>query len=228
MDRRQALRNLGWGAGALVATPTIMSLLQSCNNEPTWTPLFLTTAQGHALKTMVDLIIPHDEQMPGAVELGVHEFIDAYWNSVLADGTSGLEDEYTKLSLTQQKQFIKEAFTNLGTSFQNIYNKGLEKGTPEEYDELLASYLRAPKEEQERLQSELYEYLEAADGNNSAVLNSEAQNYFLLSGIRDISFWAWKNTEEIGENVLWYDPVPGQYQGCIPLNEAGNGKAMSL
>lgn len=34
MDRRQALRNIGWGAGALVATPTIVSLLQSCESKP--------------------------------------------------------------------------------------------------------------------------------------------------------------------------------------------------
>jgi hypothetical protein len=25
--------------------------------------------------------------------------------------------------------------------------------------------------------------------------------------------------------VLQYDPVPGAYKGCIPLSEAGNGKA---
>ena len=35
-------------------------------------------------------------------------------------------------------------------------------------------------------------------------------------------------SEEIGENVLWYDPVPGQQKGCVPLSEAGNGKVMSL
>jgi hypothetical protein len=205
-----------------------MSLLQSCKNEPSWTPVFLTVAQGHALKTMVDLIIPHDEQMPGAVSLGVHQFIDAYWNNVLADSATGLEDEYTKLRTTQKKQFIKDAFANLEVSFQNSYEKGLGKGTNEEYDELLASYLRAPKEEQDKLQEDLAEYSNLVDEDPSVTLASEAQNYFLLSTIRDLSFWAWKNSEEIGENVLWYDPVPGQYQGCIPLSEAGNGKAMSL
>ena len=32
MNRRQALKNLGLGGGALVATPTIISLLQSCGS----------------------------------------------------------------------------------------------------------------------------------------------------------------------------------------------------
>ncbi len=33
-------------------------------------------------------------------------------------------------------------------------------------------------------------------------------------------------TSEAGAmQVLQYDPVPGAYKGCIPLSEAGNGKA---
>ncbi len=32
MNRRQALKNLGLGGGALVATPAIISLLQSCGS----------------------------------------------------------------------------------------------------------------------------------------------------------------------------------------------------
>lgn len=225
MDRRQALRNLGWGAGALVATPTIMSLLQSCKNEPSWTPVFLTVGQGHALKTMVDLIIPSDEKVPGAIDLGVHNFIDSYWNEVLAPNSDGLEDDYTKVQVTDEQQFIKDSFATLETSFQNTYNKELGKGSVEEFDEMLAAYLRAPIEEQQGLRGKFYAYLGAPEG---ATLDAEASNFHLLSTIRDLSFWAWKNSEEIGENVLWYDPVPGQYQGCIPLSEAGNGKAMSL
>lgn len=228
MDRRQALRNIGWGAGALMATPTFMSLLQSCKNEPTWTPAFLTVAQGHALKTMVDLIIPSDEQIPGAVDLGVHQLIDAYWNECLASSKEGLEDDYTKVSIFNEQQFVKDAFANLETSFQNNYNKGLEKGKLEEYDELLSAYLKAPKEEQEAYQMKLMEFMSTTGENPEASLDSEASNYYLLATIRDITIFAWKNSEEIGENVLWYDPVPGQYKGCIPLSEAGNGKDMSL
>ena len=57
MDRRQVLKNLGYGAGFLVATPTVISLLQSCSNEPDWQPTFLSVGQGFALKQIVDLIL---------------------------------------------------------------------------------------------------------------------------------------------------------------------------
>ena len=57
MDRRQAIKNLGLGAGFLVVTPTIMSLFQSCTSEVEFTPLFISKGEGHALRRIVDLII---------------------------------------------------------------------------------------------------------------------------------------------------------------------------
>lgn len=187
-------------------------------------PVFISPAQGHALRSMVNLIIPSDPQVPGALDMGVHEFIDAYWNECVPSSKEGLEDDYTKVADTDEQQFIKDVFANLETSFQADYGKELGKGSDEDFDALLAKYLRAPKEEQDANKGKMWKYM----GDPTAELDSDAKNYYLLSTIRDLSFWAWKNSETIGETVLWYDPVPGQFNGCIPLSEAGNGKAMSL
>jgi hypothetical protein len=40
--------------------------------------------------------------------------------------------------------------------------------------------------------------------------------------LKSTALWAYFSSEEIGKNVLSYDPVPGPYQGCIPLSEVGN------
>lgn len=229
MDRRQALRNIGWGAGALVATPTIISILQSCENKPTFVPVFLSPAQGHALKSMVDLIIPNDETVPGAVAVGVHEFIDSYWDQVLPSDESQLKDEFMESSPTQEKQFVKDAFATFENSFKATFNKELADGTPEEFDQLLAKYLRSSKEEQMAYGKKMGEYLMALEKDpTTASFDEDAQLFYLLSSIRGLTTWGWKTSEQIGENVLWYDPVPGQQKGCIPLEEAGNGKVMSL
>jgi len=29
-------------------------------------------------------------------------------------------------------------------------------------------------------------------------------------------------SEKVGEEILSYDPVPGVFQGCIPLSDVGN------
>ena len=228
MDRRQALRNLGWGAGALVATPTIISILQSCKEAgPTFTPAFVSQAQGHALKSMVDLIIPNDEEVPGAVAVGVHQFIDSYWNEVLPSNKSDVEDEFWEVSASREQQFVKNAFATFEAEFKATFEKELDKGSAEEFDQLLAKYLKTSKEQQTAYGKAMGEYLDALEDNPNAVFDKDAQIFYLLSSIRGMTVWGWQTNEEIGKNVLWYDPVPGQYKGCIPLSEAGNGKAMS-
>ncbi len=46
MDRRKALKKIGLSFGYVVATPTVISLLQSCKNDTknltTWVPKFFS------------------------------------------------------------------------------------------------------------------------------------------------------------------------------------------
>jgi hypothetical protein len=85
--------------------------------------------------------------------------------------------------------------------------KGLKK---EDFEKLLSKYLRATKEEQKQFRQ-----------NKNIVFKA-------LIELREQSIWAYKTSEDIGENVLAYDPIPGTQKGCIDLNEATGGKAWSL
>jgi len=38
---------------------------------------------------------------------------------------------------------------------------------------------------------------------------------------KSLAVWGYCSSEAIGRDVLKYDPVPGDYQGCIPLSEVG-------
>jgi hypothetical protein len=40
--------------------------------------------------------------------------------------------------------------------------------------------------------------------------------------VKSMTVWAYCTSEEIGKNVLSYDPIPGTYKPCIPLAEVGN------
>ena len=40
--------------------------------------------------------------------------------------------------------------------------------------------------------------------------------------IKELTLLGYYTAEPIGKNVLHYDPIPGRYQGCIPLAEVGN------
>jgi hypothetical protein len=224
MDRRQALRNLGLGAGAMVATPTVVGLLQSCKSEPDFVPVFLSPGEGYALKHMVELIIPSDETIPGAVDIGAHEFIDSYWNEV----TPKIQGQIWKENYEPLQEHIRMFFKLYADDFRTTFKKELEDGEAEEFDQMLSKYLKTSKEEQLESYITIAEFYEEYEEDSTVVPDSKAAIFNLIAGIRGMTIWAWKSSEQIGENVLWYDPIPSKQIGCIPLDEAGNGNAMAL
>jgi hypothetical protein len=53
--------------------------------------------------------------------------------------------------------------------------------------------------------------------------NKEAKRPFILSA-KELTMLGYFSSEPGATQVLQYEAVPGKYNGCIPLNEAGNGK----
>ena len=56
MNRREAVKSLGLGVGFLVATPSVISLFQSCTREPEFIPVFVNPLDARPLREIVDLI----------------------------------------------------------------------------------------------------------------------------------------------------------------------------
>lgn len=215
MKRRELLKNLGLGAGFLVVGPTTLSLLESCKNEPrySWEPTFLSASSGFALQQILDVIIPETET-PGASQLNLAQFIDAYVNEVVS------------LDARDNFKEIAEAFSK---TFEADFGKGEGEGSPEEFREIVAKYLRATPAQQEEYDKRLTETQDPQDKDpNVEGIDPKAGAYSYLSNVRDLAIWGWKTSEKIGEDVLWYDPIPGEYIPCVPVEEVGNGKAMSL
>ncbi|PHR95439.1 MAG: hypothetical protein COA80_10600 [Leeuwenhoekiella sp.] len=212
MNRRQVLKNIGLGAGYVMVAPAAFNLLQSCKSEPKneWQPVFLNATNGMALTHILDVILPKTDT-PGASDLNIAQFIDAYMSEVAEEG--------------QKKEFESGA-NAFALSFKENFDKNLEDGEHEDFEKAVAKYLGADKETRDA-----YVKVVSATQDPEAPevdFDAHAGSYAYLSAVRDLGIWAWKNSEEVGENVLWYDPIPGVYQGCLPLEEAGGGKTMSL
>ena len=75
---------MGKSLGYVVATPTLLGLMQSCKNEgkQAWTPEFLTQEQGSVLRTLVDAILPKTDT-PSASEVNAHIFLDSFVKEVM-------------------------------------------------------------------------------------------------------------------------------------------------
>ncbi|HKJ49826.1 MAG TPA: gluconate 2-dehydrogenase subunit 3 family protein [Christiangramia sp.] len=214
MNRRQALRNIGLGAGAMIIGPSTLSLLQSCKNEPEydWQPVFLSASHGFALKNILEVIIPKTDT-PGAGDLNIAQFIDSYMDEVAG------EDQRTKFSRSA------DAFSS---AFEKEYDKSQDEGSPEDFDGIIKKYLKASPAEQEEMIARNTETQDAQDQQEEMKIDTDAGSLAYLTSVRELAIWAWKNSEQIGENVMWYDPIPGEYIPCGPVDELGNGKAMSI
>lgn len=197
MDRRKALKGLGLSVGYIVATPTLVNMLQSCKTDAAeWSPSFFTTNEGKIIKSLIDLMLPKTEDLPGALDVNVPEFLDHYVSKI-----------YTEKRQKSFKNDINAIMVEL-----NVSNTSTIELKMEDYDLLLAKYLKASEPELKKFESNEAE---------TQVLNS-------LRGLRSTAIWAYKTSEQIGETVLAYDPVPGKQLGCISLEEATGGKSWSL
>ena len=198
MKRRDALKNLGLAAGFAITAPSIFSLLQSCTSAPTWMPTYFTNDEKEIVVNLVDIILPKTEGVPSATEVNVPQFIDKYITEVL-----NAEDQ----------EAIRISFTEIIATLKPTIETDIRDVTTAQYTGLLDAHLLVKGEiDKDRL------------ANPEAL--QPTKNEF-LNHLKYLTITAYVTSEEIGENVLMYDPVPTAYY-CGDLQEISGGKASSL
>ncbi|MEA1786603.1 gluconate 2-dehydrogenase subunit 3 family protein [Arenibacter sp. GZD96] len=215
MERRIALKNMGLSLGYIVATPTIIGLVQSCKNEKVleWTPDFFSQEEGAMLTHLVDIILPKTDT-PAASELQVHLFIDRFANEVLDQNQQDL------LRLSTSK-FVEKALKDSGkTKVADLEVADLEP--------VLAATLKVTKEDEKVYLETINTYNKAVKNGESAQLNDVVSQFAFANDLRKLAIWGYKTSEFVGEEVLAYLPVPGEFVACGDLQELTAGKAWSL
>lgn len=204
MNRRDILKYTAYATGFAVTGSLASALLSGCKADPTasttgYQPSFFTETEYTTIAEMSETMLPAT-QTPGAKELGVPEFIDL----LLTDFTDTEDQQRWRKGIGE---FMAEA----------------EKATGKAFNDLGA---------EEKL-AYLNQVDVAAKATGEAIdkepLTSDEKNdrfpFFLL--FKSAAIAGYFSSEKIGMEVLAYDPVPGQYAGCIPLTENG-GKSWSL
>lgn len=198
MNRRSALKNIGLSLGYIAVAPSAISILQSCKNDKnkntsSWTPIFFSKNEGIVIENLVDLILPKTSKLPGASDVNVAKFLDLY-----------AQKAYNKEQQEQSQKGIQAIIKSIGKDVNQI--------TLEDYDKMLAKYLKADTKQIE------------------AFMNNKEDKLLLntLRGLRQNTIWAYKTSELIGTEYLAYDPIPTEQKGCISLEEATGGIAWSL
>ena len=201
MERRDALKNLGLSIGGITMSSTVVGLLQSCSGKSnlSWNPEIFDSQEAELITKTLEVILPKTEDIPGATELNLTQFIDGYIKHV-----SGSKE---------QKSIKKLAEKYLSTTKATLGKKNVSDMTLDDIDSRLAYYLKADKSQIDQWSNED---------------SDDASNYNFLNSLRSRGVSAFKMSEYIGEKVLAYSPIPGQQIGCVDLNEATGGKAWSI
>jgi hypothetical protein len=215
MQRRTALKNIGLSLGALTLSSTVVGLFESCQTgTAAWQPEFLSLEQADLVDKIMDVILPTTENIPGAKDLKLTQFLDGY----MAKVSSPEDKEFTLLGLPLVSKLMLEASGKSQVS----------ELTSQDIDDQLNRFLRADPATKESRQNDLNSWAEALENGEQISVPEEGVVQTMLNSIRDLSVFAFKNSELIGETVLAYRPVPGEQQGCISVSDATGGRAWSL
>jgi hypothetical protein len=201
MNRREALKQSGMILGYTLSASTLSQLWTSCKSAPELDwQPQFFTVEQAQTVAALAEAILPRTDTPGAKDLQVDRFIDGMVKTIFSE--------------KDQQDFLKGI---------EGFEAECRKATGSTFSEL-------PSEKQEAY---LLEQEKKSGKVNHAIWGET------IGDIKPLSFYrkfkamvisAYFSTEEIGENHLTYEPVPGELKGCMPLSEVGDGsgKAYSL
>ncbi|WP_020568009.1 gluconate 2-dehydrogenase subunit 3 family protein [Neolewinella persica] len=193
MNRRDALRKTGLLAGATMAAPSLLALLQSCQAEPRvdWQPEFLTEDEAVFVSSFVDTLLPRTDT-PGALDVKADMFMDKIWAHTADEaGQAAVRADIAKFNTDCKEQHGKP-FAELSEGDRMKVLTAAESTSP------------------------------TFNGGvwGTAVGKQEPVGFY--RSLKSMAIWAYSTSEKVGTEVLNYDPIPGDYIGCLPLEEVGN------
>jgi hypothetical protein len=109
------------------------------------------------------------------------------------------DEESQKAVLAEMDAFNADCKATLGDNFSALSNE--EK----------AQFLREMEKGSAKFNGAVW---------GTAVGKQEPVGFY--RSIKSMMLWGYFTSQEIGKNVLSYDPIPGNYNGCIPLSDIGN------
>lgn len=193
MNRRNALRKTALLAGSAVAAPSLFSLLQSCKQQNRLEWTPIFLNEDQArFITSFVDTILPKTDTPGALDVKADIFLDLV---------------FAKTYDKKAQENVASEIDTFNANCKSIHGKVFADLSTEDKKAVL-----------QKAESESGKFNPGVWG--SAVGKQEPVGFYRT--LKSMTIWAYFSSEEIGLNYLSYDPVPGEYKGCIPLSEVGN------
>jgi hypothetical protein len=197
MNRRELIQRAAWLMGGAISAPAVLGVLNGCSPKPgaSWQPQFLGKEEGAIVAEVADLILPRTDS-PGARELGVPAFIDV----ILKDA---YPDEDQSRFVAGLKDFDDEARRAHGKPFLEL-SQAQRLAYLQEVHDAAANAERAQQQARD-------------------IPAGERKRPFVLM-MKELTLLGFFTSQVGATQVLQYAAVPGGFQACIPIAQAGNGK----
>lgn len=192
MKRREALKHTALLGGSTVLASTLLTFIQACKEQSRLDWQPRFLSTDHALLVAALVdTILPTTDTPGGLDVKVDMFIDLVFDQMY--------DAAAKQAVVAELD-----------AFNESSNSKFGKAFPE----LEAAQKQAFLQEKEA-QSPKFGY------GVWGVGVGEKQPVGFYRSFKSLAIMGYCTSEEIGKHVLKYDPVPGEFLGCIPLSDVG-------
>lgn len=197
MNRREAIKRTSLLMGGAISASAMFGVLNGCKPDRAaagWAPEFFSAEEGDLVAQIAERIMPRTDT-PGAMDAGVHTFIDKMMKDFYADDDRKPFHDWVK-------KVDADANAANGKNFLRL--------TPEQQDALLTQYDQAAADQRK-----------AAEGQPPQP-GAKPHPFQMMKELTLLGFFT---SEIGANEFLRYEAVPGGYQGCIPYSEVGRAWA---
>jgi hypothetical protein len=193
MNRRDALKKYAWALTTAAGAPTLLSLFQACSQTER-----LSWSPQFLNEDQARFISSFVDFLlpktdtPGGLDVKADVFIDLIYAKTY-------DQEGQKKVRAEIDKFNADCKSTYGGVFADLN------------EEDKAACLRAHEAKSPKFRKNVW---------GTSVGPGEPVDFY--RSLKSTVLWAYFSSEEIGKNVLNYDPIPGPYLGCIPLSDVGN------
>lgn len=192
MKRREALKRTALLGGSAALSTSLLTLLQSCQSQPRSGWQPRFLSMDHArLVSALVDTLLPATDTPGGLDVNLDMFIDLIYDKTY-------DEEAQQEQVAAMNAFDEKCVEKFGSPFHEL--------DPEQRAEIL---------NEEEATSPTF------NGGVWGTAVGEQEPVGFYRSFKSLVVWGYCSSEEIGKNVLNYDPIPGPYQGCIPFSDVG-------
>lgn len=192
MKRREALKKTALLGGSAAVSTSLLTLLQSCQQQSRLGWQPRFLSEDHAqLVSSLVDALLPATDTPGGLDVKVDMFIDLVFARMY-------DETARQQAVEEMDRFNERCVARFGNAFHRL-------DTDKKVAVLQAEEAGAPR----------------FNGSVWGTPVGKQQPVGFYRTFKSLAVWGYCTSEEIGRSVLKYDPIPGDYLGCIPFSDVG-------